>query len=398
MTKQIFHVDMNSFYASCEQVRNSTLRNQPIIVGGDPKTRKGIVLAASYEAKAQGIYTTMPLWQALKKCPQAIIVKADHNYYKEISHQVMDLLDQYTPLKEQMSIDEACLDMTGCDEIFGQPKEIAAMIQNQIKEEIGIPCSIGISSNKILAKMASDMKKPLGITFLYPQVIPQKLWPLSVGKLHGVGEKQKQLLEKEGIFTIGSLAKYPLKRLSQILGNKTALMMHQYANGIDERPVIPTDPQDVKSISNEKTFSQDLVNQEKIKKEILLLAEKVGWRLRQTKVQGKTIFIKIKYYNFLTVTRNITLPMSTDVTDVLYQQAWGLFLKNWNQKPIRLLGVGVTNLDTLSYEQISLWASANETLEKKKKIDHAIDHLREKYGYDVLQRAATIQGNSCENE
>ncbi len=393
MNKNLFHIDMNSFYASCEQIRVPHLRNKPIVVGGDPKKRKGIVLASSYEAKKQGIFTTMPIWQAIKKCPEVIIIPADHEYYKKISIQVMKLLDQYTPLKEQMSIDEACLDMTGSEGIFGNPKETALMIQRHIQEELGLPSSIGISSNKILAKMASDMKKPMGITVLYPKDITKKLWPLPVGKLYGVGSKQRERLISSQIFTIGQLAQYPLERLIQLLGNQIGSTLHQYANGIDHRPVISTDTQEVKSISNEKTFATDLIHKEEIKREILALAERVGWRVRQTKVQGKTIFIKIKYYNFQTITRNCTLAAATNVTEVIYKNAWDLFQNNWNHQPIRLLGVGLTNLGTDSYEQLSLWSTQKETVKKSKKLDQMVDSLREKYGYDILQRASTIEND-----
>ncbi|NMA84542.1 MAG: DNA polymerase IV [Epulopiscium sp.] len=391
MRSEILHIDMDSFYASCEQVRNPKLRNQPIVVGGDPKTRRGIVLAASYEARQQGIYTTMPLWEALKKCPNVTIVRPDHDYYEFLSLQVMMLLDEYTPLKEQMSIDEAFLDMTGSERIFGKPYQIASSIQQKILNEVGLPCSIGISSNKILAKMGSGMNKPFGLTVLYPEDVPEMLWPLPISKLYGVGRKQRKLLENYQIDTIGDLAKYPIQNLASIVGQKVALQLHDYANGKDRAPVKPNHPQDVKSISNENTFSEDLLDLAQIKKELLMLTEKVAWRLRKIETEGRTVFIKIKYYNFVTVIRNRTLPRATNVTDVFYQQALDLFLQHWNKSPIRLLGVGIANLETEECEQISLWDIKDEQLEKKKKVDHVVDVLREKYGYGVMQRATTIQ-------
>ncbi len=237
MQRVVFLVDMNAFFISCEMTRNPSLRGIPAAVAGDPKTRTGIIIAANYDARAFGVKTTMVLHEALKLCPKMVIVPPDHHFYEQKSKEVMDLLSNYTPIVEQNSIDEAWLDMTGCEGLFGKPVDAAKRIMDEIKENLGLWCSIGIAENKFLSKMASDMKKPLGITELWEKDIPTKLWPLAVNEMYGVGKKTSQKLNQFDIKTIGELAKSDYSFIAKTFG-KFGSEMHQRANGIDNSPVV----------------------------------------------------------------------------------------------------------------------------------------------------------------
>lgn len=236
--KVIFLVDMNAFFISCEMTRNNSLVGLPSAVAGDPKKRTGIILAANYEARACGVKTAMVLHEALKLCPKMILVPPDHYFYGQKSKEVMELLAGYTPILEQNSIDEAWLDMTGTEGLFGKPVEAARGIMDEIKDRLGLWCSIGIAENKFLAKMASEMKKPLGITEIWRDDVPTKLWPLPVEKIYGIGRKTSEKLNHMGIQTIGDLARSDISRIVRNFG-KSGNEMHQRANGIDNAAVFP---------------------------------------------------------------------------------------------------------------------------------------------------------------
>ncbi|GMQ58831.1 DNA polymerase IV [Vallitalea sediminicola] len=387
--RTILHIDMNSFFASCEQANNPELKKVPLIVGGDPQKRRGIVLAASYDAKAYGVKTAMPIWQAVKLCPSATVVKPTHNLYSNISKEIMGIFDEYTPLKQQLSIDEAFLDMTGTENLFGSPQEVAITIQNRLLGELDIPCSVGISSNKLLAKMASDYKKPLGITEIYPKDVEEKLWHLPVGELYGVGKKTTLALNKMDISTIGDLARCPMSVLETIVGNKYSSEIHNSANGIGSDIINPNVKNDMKSISNEITFSSDVSNLDELKKEALLLADSVSWRLRKHISKGKTISIKIKYNDFNVITRSITIDEPTDVTDTIYNMACNLLAHIPLDRPIRLLGVGIGNFGNQDYKQLSLFENEKNTV-KKEQVDKLVDELRGRFGYNSVKRASLI--------
>jgi len=237
MRKVIFLVDMNAFFISCEMTRNDSLVGTPAAVAGDPKKRSGIILAANYEARSYGVKTAMVLHDALKLCPEMILLPPDHLFYKQKSGEVMDLLSNYTPTLEQNSIDEAWLDMTGCEGLFGNPLKAANRIMDEIKDRLGLWCSIGIAENNFLAKMASDMKKPLGITELWKHDIPTKLWPLPVKEMYGIGAKTAARLNRMGINTISDLAKFDVTRIIKTFG-KYGNEIYQRANGIDYSPVL----------------------------------------------------------------------------------------------------------------------------------------------------------------
>lgn len=393
----IFHVDMNSFFASCEQSERPDLIGKPIIVCGDPNNRSGIVLAASYEAKKFGVKTTMLISEARKLCPSAIFLPSRHKYYSEVSKKVMRILDEFTPLKEQASIDEAYLDMTGTERLFKTPYDAAVLIQETIKNRARIGCSIGISTNKLLAKMGSDMKKPMGITALFPEDVEEKMWPLSIGELFGVGKKTTERLEKFGIHTIGDLAKTDKDILIKQFGPAMGEYLFNSSNGIGEDHLIRAEDTEYKSIGNENTFAYDLKDINEISSAFLYLSETVGYRLRKQKKKCRTITIKIKYYDFSQIQKGKSIPYLLDSTDRIFEIAFSLFKESWNGKAIRLLGVSLSGFDDL--EQESLFnSSCNELKMNNNNVDKSIDALREKYGFNSIKRASLILNEKDKNE
>ena len=384
----IFHIDMNSFFASCEQAKNPALKDRPLIVGGDPKTRRGIVLAASYDAKAYGVYTTMLVKEAMRLCPEAEIIKSTYGLYTEMSKQVMAIFDDYTPVKQQGSIDEAFLDMTGTEHLFGDYRTAAATIQKRIYDELDLPCSVGIAHNKLLAKMGSDFKKPMGITTIFEEEIEEKLWPLKVGELYGIGKKTVPKLQALGIYTIGDLANYDQDQLSLRFGYKGGIGMHNSANGISSDDV-RVNHESAKSVGNELTYSSDVKDFDQIKEEVLLLVDKVGYRLRKHMLSGKTISVKLKYNNFKVITRAKTLDAPTHHTEVLFTTAMALIKEAWSGQPLRLIGVTVSNFEDERVQQMSLFDI--ETVPEHSEVDHMVDEIREKFGYGMIKRATLLE-------
>ena len=384
---KIFHVDMNSFFASCEQAVNPEYAKKPLVVCGDPENRAGIVLAASYEAKAFGIKTTMLCYEAKRLCPNAIFVPCRHRLYSEISRKVMAILDDFTPVKEQASLDEAYLDMTGTERLFGNSAAAARLIQQRIYDELHIGCSVGISTNKLLAKMASDMKKPMGITELYESDVPQKLWPLPVRELFGVGGKTAEKLEHYGITTVGGLAAMDEGWLCRTFGPATAKYLHEAANGRGSESLEPDGTVESRSVGNENTYSRDVTSMEEAFRELLFLCDSVGYRLRKEKKQARCVTVKIKYYDFKVVTRSRTLPLPFCDTDTLYKTASELFAANWSKKPVRLLGVTASGFDEC--EQITLFEDS--AAEKHGAVDESVDSLRRRFGYNSVVRASLME-------
>ncbi len=383
---KIFHVDMNSFFASCEQAENPEYLGKPLIVCGDPKERTGIVLAASYEAKAFGVKTTMLNHEAKRLCPNAVFVPSRHKLYSAYSRKVMAILDDFTPIKEQASIDEAYLDMTGTERLFGDGRHAALLIQSRIHDELGLGCSIGISTNKLLAKMASDMKKPMGITELYEKDVPEKLWPMPVRELFGVGKKTAEKLNSFGITTIGELAKADEKFLYDSFGEAMARYLIASSNGKGEEKLEPDGTVESQSIGNENTYSHDLSSLDEINRELLFISDSVGYRLRKEKKQARCVTVKVKYYDFKVVTRSRTISAPFESTEEIYKTAAELFALNWNKKPVRLLGVTVSGFEEVS--QLSFFNDVSS--EKHTAVDNSIDKLREKFGFNSISRASLM--------
>jgi DNA polymerase-4 len=280
MSRLIFLVDMNAFFISCETARNPRIKGIPAAVAGDPKTRSGIILAANYEARKYGVATTMVLHEAKKLCPELIIVPPDHELYEKNSKAVMDILSRYTPLIQQNSIDEAWMDLSGCEKLFGCPMDIAKNIMDTISRELNLWCSIGISENKFLAKMGSELKKPQGITELYIKDIEKKLWPLPVRDMYGIGRQTEQKLMDYAIYKIGDIANSNVEFLKSNFG-KYGEELYRLSNGIDNSQVVPNPIYDNKSISRSTTLPHDTNDNEYIKHILLSLAEEVGYEARK---------------------------------------------------------------------------------------------------------------------
>ena len=391
MEKIIFLVDMNAFFVSCELSRRPELKGKPAAVAGDPKNRSGIILAANYEARGLGIKTTMVLYEAKRLCPELILLPPDHAFYEERSQEVMEILNSFTPLVEQNSVDEAWLDMTGCENIFGKPLEAAEKIMERIKTELGLWCSIGISENKFLSKMASEMKKPLGITELWQEDIPSKLWPLPVDHMYGVGKRTAEKLNGLGIFTIKDLAMEDINRLRSLLG-KSGEHLSVLSNGIDNDPVCPQIHSSMKSIGRSTTLSEDVVSLEKAKLVIMALVEEIGMTARKHNKLGKTIQISMKYSDFKSITRQVSIN-ETNLTKDILRSSITLLERIWDpNKPVRLLGVCLTGFGDDESSQISFFDSIEmpKNKEKEVRLESAMDAIRNKHGYKSLRRASLI--------
>lgn len=397
MGRIIFLVDMNAFYISCEMARNPELKGRPAAVAGDPKNRHGIILAANYDARKYKIKTAMTVHEAKKLYPELTLVPPDHELYEHKSQEVMKILSRYSPVIEKNSIDEAWMDITGCEGLFGKPGEIAGKIMKDIMGELDLWCSIGISENKFLAKMASDLKKPLGITEVWAKDIGQKLWPLPIREMYGIGRQTEKKLNSYAIFTIGDLARCDKSLLSANLG-KYGEELHRLANGIDPCPVMSQPQYDSKSISRSTTLPQDTLDLEYAKTVLLRLAEEVGMEARKYGFMGRTVSIVIKYGDFQSITRQkSTKP--TYLTKDIYKTGISLLEENWSlHRPVRLLGIGLSNFNETGVEQLSLFEMAGcgasskgvADIKKEEKLERAMDGIRERFGMDKIKRAKAM--------
>jgi len=386
----ILHVDMNSFYASVEMAYDSTLKGKPLAIAGNVEERRGIIVTCSYEARKFGVKTTMPLWEAKKLCPQLIVKSPNFERYRAASMGMFDILRQYTSLVEPVSIDEGYMDITESFE-FGSPIEIANSIQKRIFEQLDLPCSIGIAPNKFLAKMASDMKKPMGITILRKRDIPKVLWPLNTNEMHGVGKKTAEKLTTIGIHTIGDLAKGNEVQLKSLLGIN-GLRMKERANGIDHRPVDPESIEEFKSIGNSTTLPRDISNQQELFHVLESLAETVSIRLKRKNVLATALAITIRYKDRRTITRSKKLPNPIHQKEDIAAFAKQLFLKSWNGDFIRLLGVTGNDLvdHDHAYKQLDLFSYEKDA--KKEPLLKTLSSLREKYGKNIIEHAGSHNG------
>ncbi|MHB8062039.1 MAG: DNA polymerase IV [Ruminiclostridium sp.] len=397
MQKVVFLVDMNAFFISCEMTRNPEIVGKPAAVAGNPKNRTGIVLAANYEARKYGIKTTMVIHQALKLCPNMILIPPDHHFYEAKSQAVMNLLSNYSPIIEQNSIDEAWLDMTGMERLFGSPLEMAHKIMDEINDGLGLWCSIGISENKLLSKIASEIKKPMGITELWLKDIQTKLWPLKATDLYGIGKQMGLKLNNIGIQTIGELASYNSKALTQMFGKQGA-ELQRLANGIDDSPVTPHVSGEMKSIGRSTTLAEDIVNIEDVRNIFLEMCEEIGFDTRKNHKKGRTLQVTIKYSDFQNITRQISIE-PTCLTKDIYEKGFSLLNKNWNSfKPVRLVGISISGFeqDRISaqlslFDQADVYDKAYNASQKEEKLEKAIDSIRSRLGTNSVSRAIQIR-------
>jgi DNA polymerase-4 len=390
--RAILLADMNSFFASVHQALDPELRGKPVIVAGDPEKRHGIVLTASYEAKKKGVKTGIVVWEARQRCPEGIFIKPQFHLYVDFSSRILRIMNDFTPLVEPFSIDEAFMDVTGSQKLFGSPVEIARQLKERIRGEIGITCSVGVGPNKLLAKMAADLQKPDGLTVIPRNKMPVLLWQLPVRELFGVGHRYEQHLHKLNIYTIGDLAKYPVGILKKKFGlNGETLWLS--ANGIDSSPVEPDSLNRVKSIGQQITLPRDYRGNE-VNVVILELADLVAYRVRAGEYLGKTVSLSLKDTNFCWLSRMRTLHKPTNLAADISAAAFDLLQKHWSPRwPVRLVGVTLTNLFPSRIEQMELFGNR----EKIRGIEKACDQVRERYGKTAVFRAVSLKEGCLEH-
>lgn len=384
--RTIIHVDMDAFYASVEVLDNPELKGKPVAVGGT--SDRSVVSAASYEARKYGIHSAMATVKARKLCPRAIFLPVRMGRYREISQLIMAIFKRFTPLVEPISLDEAFLDATGSTGLFGEGPVIAGEIKKLIKKETGLTASAGVAASKLVAKIASDLRKPDGLTVVEAGREREFLAKLPISKLWGAGGKTIESLALLKVRSIGDLAALPPEILIDRFG-KHGRHLHLAANGIDDRPVIPT--REAKSIGHEETFSKDLTDLTVIKRELLELATRVGERLRRHERQGQTISVKIKFYDFSTSSRSLTLDEPTSDTMEIFQRSWKLLQKTEaGRKPLRLVGISISNLsDSGSSYQQDLFGKSRQR-EKSRSLNEAIDEINRKFGGRTINPATLI--------
>lgn len=372
MSRLIFHIDVNSAFLSWESARRvkqglSDLRDIPACIGGDPKKRTGIVVAKSIPAKKYGITTGEPVAMALRKCPELVIVKSDFELYIKCSRAFKEICASYAPVMESFSIDEVFLDMTGTSLIYPDPIKTAHEIKDKIRDELGFTVNVGISTNKLLAKMASDFEKPDKVHTLFPEEIPTKMWPLSVRVLLFLGKAFEKKLTEAGIRTIGDMAHVSESEIQALLGNKAGHQLHQYALGIDESPV-KAKPEEAKGFSVETTFNDDIVSVEQVLPILLEQCDVVTTRMRRKGKKCTSVSVTFRTLDFKNKSHQTTLSNATDMTDEIFRNAKKLFTESWKGEPLRLIGVALTNLTDESFEQLSLFED-NEKKERHRKLD-----------------------------
>lgn len=398
MNRVVFHIDVNNAFLSWEAVYRleqgidgPDLRTIACAVGGDAKMRHGVILAKSMEAKKYKVQTGEPITDAMKKCPNLVIIPPRHDIYSKYSNAFMEILNKYSDRVEQVSIDEAFMDMTGMEKLFGKPEEVAARIKNEIYDSLGFTVNVGISTCKILAKMASDFEKPNKVHTLYPEEIQSKMWPLPVRDLFSVGKASARKLNTMGIMTIGDLAGTDPAILRSHL-KKHGESIWRFANGLDDSSVEPV-PAENKGYGNSTTLPADVTDTGEAKKILLSLAEKVGRRLREDDARIEVVSVGIRFYDLSNISHQTVLEAPTNITVEIHAAACRLFDEMWDGTPIRLLAVQTGRVSKgESNRQMSLFD--NTDYEKLEKLDRAIDTIRKKFGSDAVCRAAFIESGT----
>ena len=381
----ILHIDMDAFFAAVEQRDHEAYRGRPLIVGG--MGPRGVVSTASYEARAFGVHSAMSMAEARRRCPDAIFLPGDFPRYRAVSKEIFQILSRFSPLIEPLSIDEGFLDLTGMEGLMPNGlRSYGQALKDAIRGETGLIASVGIAPNKFLAKLASDLEKPDGLTIIRKEDIPRLVWPLPAKRIWGVGEKTNGRLAVFGYRTIGEIARADLKKLTREVGERLARHLHDLANGRDDRPVEPV--RKVQSIGREITFPKDLRSPQEAKEALLKLAGEVGWRLRRAGQRAHTVQLKLRLGDFSTFTRQRTFDVPLCYDEDLYEAACALF--DAMKRPpggIRLLGISGSGFDEAG--ELSLFDDS----QKKERLYTAIDTLRQRYGENVLTRAPLLKKN-----
>jgi DNA polymerase-4 len=387
----ILHVDMDAFYAAVEERDRPEWAGRPLIVGGSPDGR-GVVAAANYAVRKFGVHSAMPTSTALRLCPHAIVAPVRMRHYVDISRQIRDVFFRYTPLVEPLSLDEAFLDVTGCENLFGPAESIAMRIKAEIKRQTGLVASVGVAPNKFLAKIASDLEKPDALVVVDPAGVTDFLDPLPVGRLWGVGKVTGQSMQRLGVTTIGQLRTLPVETLRRFFGD-SGEHFWRLARGIDDRPVVPD--REAKSLSHETTFATDISDFETLRGWMMELTDQVARRLRRHERQGKTVQIKVRFSDFRTITRSRTLSHPTDVTQELWNAAGELLSQalppgnHGRRRDVRLLGMGVSGFADHRPVQAMLFDDPDQQqLAKLKELDRVTDAVRQRFGAAALARAS----------
>lgn len=383
----ILHVDMDAFFASVELVRHPELRGRPVLVGGTGE--RGVVAAASYEARVFGVHSAMPSVVARRLCPDAVFLPGDHSHYGEVSRRVMAIFRRFTPLVEPLSLDEAFLDVSGSVTLLGPPAEQAAEIRRLVHAEEGLGCSVGVAPNKYLAKLASEQAKPrfsergteegAGVLVVCSDEVADFLEPLPVSAIWGVGPRTDERLQRLGVRTVGKLAEVPEQTLADLFGETVGRHLWRLARGVDERPVDPE--QSVKSISHEETFATDRTSHGELRRYLARQADAVAVRLRAGGIAGRTVTLKVRFADFSTVTRSHTRADPTDVAAEILETADDLLAGLDPTPGVRLLGVGVSGLQDASVRQLRFEDLGTRT---RRQAERTVDEIRNRFGKEII--------------
>lgn len=377
MQRWIMHVDMDAFFASVEQLDNPELRGLPVIVGG--LSGRGVVSTCSYEARKFGVHSAMPMHMARRLCPQGVYIQGRMQRYKELSDKIMDIFRSFSPLVEQLSVDEAFLDVTGMEGLYPDVVTLAKAIKSKIYSDTGLHASVGIAPNKFLAKLASDLEKPDGLVLIRPETAAAFIAPMPVRKIFGIGKAAEEQLLQYGINTIGKIAAADIKILQKVFGIN-AQTVHDLARGIDNRPVV--NETEAKSIGKEHTYDKDLYDENDLRKAVRDLCGETGWRLRRRGLIGYTVTLKVKFSSFKTITRSITSEMPVAYDEEIYALALKMLRQVKFTEGVRLLGVSISHLES---EDAAPVLNFNEN-ERLKKRNQAVDLLKNRFGEGIIKR------------
>jgi len=391
-TRTIIHVDMDAFFASVEIRDHPEFENKPVIVGGRADAR-GVVAAANYIARAFCIHSAMPVSTALRLCPEAVLLPPRLERYGEISHQIRAIFERFTPVVEPLSLDEAFLDVSGSLTLFGSAQTMGQRIKTVIRDELGLTASIGIAPNKLLAKIASDLEKPDGFVVVPADGIQAFLDPLPVSRIWGVGRVAERKLKGIGIHSIENLRKMDSDRLEPLFGQKTGRHLLACAQGMDSRPVVPD--REAKSISHERTFPQDVDQEDILHSTLLGLTEQVMRRLRNAGKLARCVELKLRFADFSTTARSRHLAAPTDVTSEIWHVLQQLMQQHWNGQPVRLAGMGVSELQHPEARQGDLFLEEKHAHQQQ--VDRVEDEVRERFGKQAIHRGRATTTSSAKS-